>query len=650
MRKATFFSLLVALVAATPVFAQQVDFQWEPSQSEGFPGLTNVIHQIPYIPAYAPGVHSGARSIAGPVDLDGDGKMEVVLSDYSGGGRVHIIENVGVDTWELIFSAMSLEPTSGTSNNARGIGAGDLDGDGLGEVYIFAGHGLTETTLGVIGLLFPGFAPSLFAIVASGDNEFGLIPKFWDFDGDLPDRFRTEQMTIADVDGDGANELLFGNNGADNRYDSWYVLSADGLDSEFTTWTQEARWSSRAAEDYDPVNRGGGSAYGIVPADLDGDGSMEIVLGSWNNLNFSNVDVTGPDTYADPTGDRPYARAASSDHVSFFGCTVLDMDMNGDDEVYCPVLQTGALALMNYEAGEDPLQIYYTSDVNDDDYSKNNLVNPLVEAAGGGLGITHGDIDKDGVPELILTGSAYSPQQYAAGNPPRWVNIVDYNGGDVEDPANYEVRSVDFPMPAEMIFDTVNRDSAGTMTTYLENGPSPDNPEFAGKIVYLGDVDGDGHNEVAMSFQGVADSIYVYNEVFNPADSTYARTVAEVKPHPHRAFMRVLSGDGISTRISQDRIIVPSDFELHGNYPNPFNPSTTFTFTLPLDKRVSVRVYDMTGRLVRTLVNDEYYAEGTHSVVWNGLSDSGHAVASGQYIYTLEWGQFRQARRMVLVK
>ena len=107
---------------------------------------------------------------------------------------------------------------------------------------------------------------------------------------------------------------------------------------------------------------------------------------------------------------------------------------------------------------------------------------------------------------------------------------------------------------------------------------------------------------------------------------------------------------GYQHRISHDRIIIPSDFELHGNYPNPFNPSTTFSFTLPLDKRVSVRVYDMTGRLVRTLINDEYYAEGTHSVVWNGLSDSGHAVASGQYIYTLEWGQFRHTRRMVLVK
>ena len=97
-------------------------------------------------------------------------------------------------------------------------------------------------------------------------------------------------------------------------------------------------------------------------------------------------------------------------------------------------------------------------------------------------------------------------------------------------------------------------------------------------------------------------------------------------------------------------MIIPTDFELHSNYPNPFNPSTTFSFTLPVDKRISVRIYDMTGRLVRTLINDENYAQGTHSVDWNGLGDSGMAVASGQYIYTLEWGQFRHARRMVLVK
>ena len=646
MRKITLL-LCVTLFVTMNVLAQTVgppemgkqDFAWMPSQDEAVGEFLT----FPGSPAYAPGFSSGARSITGPVDLDNDGKMEVVLSDYSGGGRLYVIESVGVDMWELIFASPTFEDSVGTANNARGVGAGDLDGDGFGEVYLFAGNGLSAGNLALT--FFPG--PRLASVEADGDNSFNLLGlATWDFGGDglLPDRWRTERMTITDVDGDGIQELLFGNNGGTgfNHFDSWYVVTAQDLGTGFATFTQEARWTSRS-DSVDGVNRGGGSPYGILPADLDGDGSNELVLTSWNNLNFSNVDITGADTYVSPSGAHAYARASAFDRVSLFGCTAADMDMNGDDEVYCPEHNTGNVVLLNYESGENPLEIRFDA-ANPD---SNNIVSPLVENAIG-WGITSGDIDGDGTPELIGTGPGYSVRDYEAGNAPKWVTVVDYNdfyGLGVESPSSYRVRDIELPIPTEIVFNTINRDSAGVMTTYHEGVAGA-----AHQFAYLGDVDGDGANEVAMSFQAVPDSVFVISEVFNADSARYERTVVERKPNPQRAFMRVLSGDGVSTHISDDRIIIPSDFELHGNYPNPFNPSTSFSFTLPLDKRVSVRVYDMTGRLVRTLINDEHYAEGTHSVVWNGLSDSGHAVASGQYIYTLEWGQFRHSRRMVLVK
>ena len=631
MRTITCLSALLLCVGL--VSAQTTDFVWTPDPEEGI-GV-HPIYQLPNPPAYWPGRHSGARTVAGPFDFDNDGKVDVVLSDYSGGGRVHIIENVGPDTWELVFSSPLVDSTS-TSGNARGVTMGDLDGDGLTELHIFMGTGYSATNP-----LVPlaGLTPGLFITEATGeDNALGVLPYIYTFDDDLPDRFRTEQMIVADVDGDGANELMFANNGSDNRYDNWYVLSGQDLGEAFAFVGQEARWSSRASEDFDPVNRGGGSGYGIVPADLDGDGNMELQMSSWNNMNFTNATATGPDTYVAPGASDANAwyHASSADEVSLFGCVAVDMDQNGDDEVYCPVYPSRGIALINYEAGENVLEI-----------TEDNVVFPLVEGVSS-LGLTVGDIDQDGVPELIGSGPSYTAGQYLADSAPRWVTIVDFGSGDVEDPANYSVRSVPFPDDLSIAFDIVNRDSAGVQTTYYENGPA--GPEFAGKLAYLGDPDSDGHMEVAMSFQGVDDSLSIFQEVFNPADSTYTRTVESRVINPNRAFMRVMSGDGLSTQITYDRIIVPSDYVLGGNYPNPFNPSTSFEFTLPLDKRVSVRIYDVSGRLVRTLVNGEYFAEGTHTVTWNGRDDGGQPVASGAYIYTLEWGQFRQSRSMILAK
>ena len=620
---------MFVFVGAAVVSAQQTDFVWVPDPVNGF-GVTPLPPNVPNPPAYWPGYQSGARSVAGPFDIDGDGKIEVILTDYTAGGRVHVIESAGIDTWELVWSSPFVDSTA-TSGNARGVTVGDLDGDGLDEIYVFMGRDYNRPPL--TAALVP---PGLYSLEIDQDGSFPILPDIYEFDGDLPDRWRTEQMTIADVDGDGANELLFGNNGVADEYDSWYVLSATDLGTDFAAFREEARWSSRGTEDFDPVNRGGGSAYGIVPADLDGDGAMELAMMSWNNLNFTNVGVTGPDTYMAPEGPDNWFWASDTDDVALFGCVVVDMDVNGDDEIYCPAYPPRNLALMNYEAGENVLEI-----------TVDNVIYPLVSGVSS-LGLTVGDIDKDGSPELIGSGLSYTSTQYNQDLPPQWVTIVDYRGGDVEDPANYSVRTVPFPEDKQMVFDTVNRDSLGVMTTYLEDGAA--GPEFAGKLAFLGDPDGDGDMEVAMSFQGVDDSIYVYNEVWNPADSTYTRTVVSSEAHPNRAFMRVLSGDGLTTKISYDRVIVPTDYELGGNYPNPFNPTTSFDFTLPLDKRVSVRIYDVTGRLVRTLIDGEYFAEGTHTVTWNGLDDVGMPAASGAYFYTLEWGQFRHARKMILAK
>jgi hypothetical protein len=89
---------------------------------------------------------------------------------------------------------------------------------------------------------------------------------------------------------------------------------------------------------------------------------------------------------------------------------------------------------------------------------------------------------------------------------------------------------------------------------------------------------------------------------------------------------------------------VPSGVVLHQNFPNPFNPTTTITFELPATDHVSLRIYDMLGREVRSLMNNRM-GPGTHSV----RMDAG-GLASGVYVYRLQAGDRHSQRTMVLLK
>ena len=89
-------------------------------------------------------------------------------------------------------------------------------------------------------------------------------------------------------------------------------------------------------------------------------------------------------------------------------------------------------------------------------------------------------------------------------------------------------------------------------------------------------------------------------------------------------------------------------YDLMQNYPNPFNPSTSIGFTLPESGNVKVSVYDMTGRLVSTLV-DANMDEGVHMVDWDGTDSSGAMVSAGVYIYALESSDMVMTKKMIVV-
>jgi flagellar hook assembly protein FlgD len=95
--------------------------------------------------------------------------------------------------------------------------------------------------------------------------------------------------------------------------------------------------------------------------------------------------------------------------------------------------------------------------------------------------------------------------------------------------------------------------------------------------------------------------------------------------------------------------LIPDVFAMHQNYPNPFNPVTQIRYDLPEDSYVSITIYDIMGRNIKSLVNTDQTA-GYRSIRWNATNDLGEPVSAGMYIYMIQAGEFRQTKKMVLLK
>jgi hypothetical protein len=132
------------------------------------------------------------------------------------------------------------------------------------------------------------------------------------------------------------------------------------------------------------------------------------------------------------------------------------------------------------------------------------------------------------------------------------------------------------------------------------------------------------------------------------ADTYFVRVInltgAEAGPNA-RYKLTIAKPTGVLDEI----VGLPTVFALEQNYPNPFNPSTAVRFALPSDASVRLTVYDILGREVRMLVNEELKA-GYHLAMWDGKNNFGTSVSSGVYIYRIEAGSFISTKKMMLMK
>ena len=98
-----------------------------------------------------------------------------------------------------------------------------------------------------------------------------------------------------------------------------------------------------------------------------------------------------------------------------------------------------------------------------------------------------------------------------------------------------------------------------------------------------------------------------------------------------------------------DEPLLPEEFTVSPAYPNPFNPTTTIRFEVPIPSQVNLKIYNLMGQEVTTLTRD-WFSVGSHSVTWNGKDLQGVPVSAGVYIYRLQAQGFQETRKMVLLK
>jgi ligand-binding sensor domain-containing protein len=152
--------------------------------------------------------------------------------------------------------------------------------------------------------------------------------------------------------------------------------------------------------------------------------------------------------------------------------------------------------------------------------------------------------------------------------------------------------------------------------------------------VFLSDNNGESWDEIN---SGLANT-FVHALSLDPNGYIFAGTYGGV-------FRSMTSTTSVE-RIEEG---LPGSFSLLQNYPNPFNPSTTISYYLDRNTKVVLKVHNLIGQEIITLV-DEYQRAGLNSIFWNGKNNLGQNITSGIYIYKLQAGKYIHSKKMLLMK
>jgi hypothetical protein len=543
--------------------------------------------------------------VAHDPDLDNDGMPEIIVTEYTKGGRVFVYEVTGDDQLEYVWSSKKLGEGSGGGSTPRSVTTGDFDNNGKQEIIFPVGYVATDSAeFADRGIYFYEWT--------GNDNDYGTEPTFKLTYEYIDSAFstinvgRTESgLRVQDIDGDGKNELLFPPRAFNFAIAKLYIMQVNSgtlaggdavIDTEYE-YTKMVQDPIITPDGYVPV----GTAIGNV----DLEPNNEIVVAGWQNIGagaaLGFIEITGPDSYVDGSVVR------LADFSAFVvKANPIITEINGSPVVYAH----------GTNAGLSESQMWIMEGIVSDQFVTTANIHELFLNLGFWSAWALGDQDHptndpgDGLDLYLYGGSG------------RFYDIEYDGSGNVTDTSSYDVTQV---YDLASVYDNLG-------------GLFNDFYTFPGM-----DLDNDGLRDIVTSYKGAGtDSIAGQSLAANNfavfffewGDSSQSINLPGIVGIKYKPFT----------------IITPDDYELEQNYPNPFNPTTNIKFKLPINKNVSLKIYNALGQEVRTLINDQNYAPGGHTVQWDGKDNNGNLVASGVYVYTLYYGNFSKSNKMTLVR
>ncbi len=444
-------------------------------------------------------------------------------------------------------------------------------------------------------------------------------------------------MAVTDLDGDGNQEIVLGMPHGTNHPASdvvptvFYVFEfgANGLPTEPTaTWTANVKPGSNTRP------------AAMAAGDIDGDGVEEVAVAfrkfSSAATNDALMIFSLDGAFAGPfTQFKTEMIDTTGDWGSVYAADITDLDNDGHLEAY---FSTDNHTV--YEAtGPDSYTLSFVA---------SPTIGPWTIQAS-----AQGDIDGDGTNEMIFGKTN--------GSVGLWYGITDVSNTDSSnealiaevEPGGCRGLTVgDFDGNGKTdIFVGGNYSGSVWRMEYNGSGAITDSASYTYTKVYQDSTPGSSPRVYSVSFPGDNFSAKQGGMTSNDMNGNgYPELlIAYEDGDSLQSWIVMLEESGtVGIEVDPGQNVLRS-YSLSQNYPNPFNPTTTINFQLPASQKVTLKIYDMLGKKVKTLVNDVVSA-GNHMVTWNATNDSGVKIGSGVYIYTLRVGNKMLTRRMTLLK